>query len=108
MHRQRLVGGDCTPRRAAGQMSGAVLRERFARRYGIESRMADILQRAVRGESNDEISRGTGLARRTVKNKIIQLYRIVGVINRGATSRAELVARCTAEVTPVTTTSMLL
>jgi DNA-binding NarL/FixJ family response regulator len=99
VHRKMLVGEDRALARAGSQTSGAALRERFARRYDIKSlRLADILQLAVRGRSNEEIAHELGLAERTVKNKVIQLYGIVGVKSRGTNSRAELVARCVADI----------
>jgi len=99
VHRKMLAGEERTLARAGNQTSGAALRERFARQYDIKSlRLADILQLAVRGRTNQEIAHELGLAERTVKNKVIQLYGIVGVVNRGTNSRAELVARCMADV----------
>ncbi len=100
VHRKMLAGEERTSARAGNLTSGAALRERFARQYDIKSlRLADILQLAVRGRTNQEIAQELGLAERTVKNKVIQLYGIVGVVNRGTNSRAELVARCMADGT---------
>jgi ATP/maltotriose-dependent transcriptional regulator MalT len=75
--------------RAGNQMSGAMLRERFARQYNIKSsRLAHILQLAVRGRSNEEIAHELNLAPRTVKMNMMELYQIVGV-----KTRAGLLAR---------------
>jgi DNA-binding CsgD family transcriptional regulator len=105
VHRQQLVGADRMPHRSTGRISDVALRERCARRYNITTGMANILQQAVQGSSNKEIASDIGLAERTVKNKIIKLYGIVGVKHRGMTSRAELVARCMTDIPFATTTS---
>ena len=103
VHRQQLVAADRTPHRATGRISDVALRERCARRYNISTSMAKVLQQALQGSSNKEIASDVGLAERTVKNKMLKLYGIVGIKHRGMTSRAELVARCmtdTALLTP--------
>jgi DNA-binding NarL/FixJ family response regulator len=61
--------------------------------------LAEILQLTVRGRSNEEIALEVrGNSARTVKNKVNQLYRIVGVKTSKTTSRAKLVARCMADI----------
>jgi tetratricopeptide (TPR) repeat protein len=103
VHRQQLVATDRTPHRATGRISDVALRERCARRYNITTSMANVLQQALQGSSNKEIASDIGLSERTVKNKVLKLYGILGIKHRGMTSRAELVARCmtdTALLTP--------
>jgi DNA-binding CsgD family transcriptional regulator len=99
-HHKMLAGNERMSTQAAGkQISGAELRERFARQYDISLHLAEILQLTVRGRSNEEIALEVrGNSARTVKNKVNRLYRIVGVKTSRATSRAKLVARCMADI----------
>jgi tetratricopeptide (TPR) repeat protein len=98
VHHKMLAGNERTSTQAGKQISGAELRERFARQYNISLPLADILQLTVRGRSNKEIALEVDDAERTVKNKVNRLYRIVGVKTSRATSRAKLVARCMADI----------
>jgi tetratricopeptide (TPR) repeat protein len=99
MHHKMLAGNERTSTQAGKQISGAELRERFARQYDISLQLAEILQLTVRGRSNEEIALEVrGNSARTVKNKVNRLYRIVGVKTSRATSRAKLVARCMADI----------
>jgi tetratricopeptide (TPR) repeat protein len=98
VHHQMLAGNERTSTRAGNEISGVELKERFARQYNISLSLADILQLTVRGRSNKEIALEVDDAERTVKNKVNQLYRIVGVKTSRANSRAKLVARCMADI----------
>jgi len=74
-------------------------REHLALRYDLDSRMANILNLVVQGQSNKAIAAAVSLSERTVKNKVCQLYRVVGVTQpAGQMSRAELIVKCTASV----------
>jgi DNA-binding NarL/FixJ family response regulator len=94
-----LAGTERASNRAGNEISGVELRERFARQYDIDLKLADILQLTVRGRTNKEIALEVpGNSERTVKNKVNRLYRIVGVKTSAANSRAKLVARCMADI----------
>lgn len=74
-------------------------REHLALRYDLDSRMANILNLVVQGQNNKDIAAAVSLSERTVKNKVCQLYRVVGVTQpAGQMSRAELIVKCTAAV----------
>ena len=99
VHHKMLAGTERTSNRAGNEISGVELRERFARQYDIDLKLADILQLTVRGRTNKEIALEVpGNSERTVKNKVNRLYRIVGVKTSAANSRAKLVARCMADI----------
>jgi tetratricopeptide (TPR) repeat protein len=70
-------------------------REHLALRYDLDSRMANILNLVVQGRSNKDIAAAVTLSERTVKNKVCQLYRVVGITTAAQMKRAELIVRCT-------------
>jgi len=95
IHRDSLIAGyaqGALNRRSAPTVGR---RERFALRYDLNPRMADILNLVVQGRSNKDIAAAVSLSERTVKNKVCQLYRVVGVTQPRQIGRAELIARCT-------------